>query len=84
MKPTKSVKGQGLDRLLAESNCKELGVNFMNANYENQQTDIPSSNSHISPKLIECSCCKDLIHFLKTLKPPTGLEKTNVRDLKLK
>jgi hypothetical protein len=31
MKPTKMVKGQGLARLLAESNCKELGVNFMNA-----------------------------------------------------
>jgi hypothetical protein len=30
IKPSKLVKGQGLVRLLAESNCKELGVNFMN------------------------------------------------------
>jgi hypothetical protein len=30
MKPTKLVKGQGLPRLLDESNCKPLGVNFMN------------------------------------------------------
>jgi hypothetical protein len=30
--PTKLVKGQGLARFLAESNCKDLGVNFMNIN----------------------------------------------------
>jgi hypothetical protein len=28
--PTKLVKGQGLAKLLAESNCKALGVNFIN------------------------------------------------------
>jgi len=27
--PTKMVKGKGLERLLANSNCKALGVNFM-------------------------------------------------------
>jgi hypothetical protein len=37
MKPTKLVKGQGLARLLAKSNCKDLGVNFMNINLEHQQ-----------------------------------------------
>jgi hypothetical protein len=84
MKPTKLVKGQGLSRLLVESNCKALGVNFMNADFVYQQTDITSSNSHINPKLTECSWYKDLIHFLQTLQPPTGLEKTKVRDLKLK
>jgi hypothetical protein len=30
IKPTKLVKSQGLARLLAESNCKYLGVNFIN------------------------------------------------------
>jgi hypothetical protein len=34
--PTKLVKGQGLARLLAESNCKDLGVNFINTCSENQ------------------------------------------------
>jgi hypothetical protein len=29
IKPTKLVKGQGLARLLVESYCKVLGVNFM-------------------------------------------------------
>jgi hypothetical protein len=30
IKPTKLVKGQGLAKLLVESNCKYLGVNFIN------------------------------------------------------
>jgi len=35
IKPTKLVKGQGLAKLLAKSNCKVLGVNFMNTHSEN-------------------------------------------------
>ena len=34
IKPTNLVKGQGLARLLAESNCKELGVNLMKVDSE--------------------------------------------------
>jgi hypothetical protein len=30
IKPTRLVKGQGLAKILAESNCKYLGVNFIN------------------------------------------------------
>jgi hypothetical protein len=51
MKPTKLVKGQGLAILLVESNCKALGVNFMNVNSVNQQTDIPNNNLQIILKL---------------------------------
>jgi hypothetical protein len=36
IRPTKLVKGQGLARLLDESNLKSLGVNFINACSENQ------------------------------------------------
>jgi len=35
IKPTKLVKGQGLAKLPAESNCKALGVNFIRACLEN-------------------------------------------------
>jgi hypothetical protein len=42
IKPTKLVKGQGLVKLLAKSNCKALGVSFINAYSENQQVE--SSN----------------------------------------
>ena len=37
IKRTKLVKGQGLAKLLVESNCKYLGDNFMNINSKNQQ-----------------------------------------------
>ena len=30
IKPAKLIKGEDLDKLLAESNCKVLGVNFIN------------------------------------------------------
>jgi hypothetical protein len=36
--PTKLVKGQGLARLLAESNCNDFGVNFINTFSEYQQS----------------------------------------------
>jgi len=36
--PTNMVKGKGLERLLAESNCKYLGVNFMGTNSGNQHS----------------------------------------------
>jgi hypothetical protein len=30
IKPTRLIKGQGLAKMLVESNCKALGVNFIN------------------------------------------------------
>jgi hypothetical protein len=84
IKPTKLVKGQGLARLLAESNCKALGVNFMNINSENQQTEIVDKDSHINLNLAECTWYKDIIYFLQKLRPPDGLDKNKARALKLK
>jgi hypothetical protein len=51
VKPNKLVKGHGLARLLVESNCKALGVNFMSTKSINQQFDIPNSSLRISSKL---------------------------------
>jgi hypothetical protein len=84
MKPTKLLKGQGLARLLVESNCKSLGVNFMNINLENQQAGFADKISHATPISTEYTWYKDIIHFLQKLRPPNGLEKNKVRDLKLK
>jgi hypothetical protein len=84
VKPTKMIKGQGLARLLAESNCKALGVNFMGTNSVNQQSEIQNNNLQINSKLAECSWYKDVIYFLQNLQPPVGLEKAKVRSLKLK
>jgi hypothetical protein len=48
IKPTKLVKGQGLAKLLAESNCKALGVSFINTCSENQQAESPSKISQVA------------------------------------
>jgi hypothetical protein len=45
IKPTKLVKGQGLAKLLAESNYKSLGVSFINACSGNQQAESSSKSS---------------------------------------
>jgi hypothetical protein len=55
IKPTKLVKGQGLARLLVESNCEALGINFMNINSENQKAEIANKGSHVSLNLTGCT-----------------------------
>jgi hypothetical protein len=77
-------KGQGLARLLAESNCKDLGVNFINTFLENQQSELFDKGSQVSPPLAGCAWYKDIIFFLQKLQPLDVMEKKKVRDLKLK
>jgi hypothetical protein len=67
MKPTKLVSGQGLARLLKESNCKDSGINFMNINIENQQVESVDKHSHANPNLAGCTWYKDIIYFLPKL-----------------
>jgi hypothetical protein len=49
IKPTKLIKGQGLAKLLAESNCKAVGINFTNEQAE-------PSNKHFQGALLLASC----------------------------
>jgi hypothetical protein len=69
---------------LAESNCKSLGVNFINTCSENQQAELSDKSSQDNPPLAECAWYKDIIYFLQELKPPDGMGKRKARDLKLK
>jgi hypothetical protein len=66
IKPTKLIKGQGLAKLLDESNCKYLGVNFINTCSENQQSDLSDKSSQDNPPLAECTWYKDIIFFCKS------------------
>ena len=45
IKPIKLIKGQGLAKLLVESNCKSLGISFINAHSENPQAESTHKNS---------------------------------------
>jgi hypothetical protein len=84
IKPTKLVKGKGLAKLLAESNCKVLGVNFINICSEVQQAELSDGSPQGSLPLAECTWYADIIYFLQELKPPDGMGKSKARDLKLK
>jgi hypothetical protein len=84
IKPTKLVKGQGLENLLVESNCKALGVSFINAFSGNQQAKSPSKSSQGGLSLAECTWYRDILYFLQELKPPDGMGKRKAGSLKLK
>jgi hypothetical protein len=82
--PTKLIKGQGLDMLLVESNCKVMGVKFINIFSENQQVELPNGNPHDIPPLEECAWYKDIIHFLQELRLLDAMGKSRERYLNLK
>jgi hypothetical protein len=79
IKPTKLIKGQGLAKLLAESNCKALGINFIK-----EQAKSSSKNSQGALSLTACPWYQDILYFLQELRPPDGMEKSKARALKLK
>jgi ribonuclease HI len=79
IKPTKLIKGQGLAKLLAESNCKALGISFIN-----EQAESFNQNFQDALSLATCSWYKDILYFLQELRPPDGMEKSKARALKLK
>jgi hypothetical protein len=84
IKPTKLVKGQGLAKILAESNCKALEVNFINTCSEKKQVELSEVGPPINPPLEECTWYKEIIFFLQDLRPPDGMGKSKARALKLK
>jgi hypothetical protein len=45
------IKGQGLAKLLAEENCKALGVDFINACSENQHNQLSDVDPQTEPLL---------------------------------
>jgi hypothetical protein len=62
--PTKLVKGQGLAKLLVESNCEALGVNFLNTRLGTQQAELPSQGSQDGLLLADCAWYRDILYFL--------------------
>jgi hypothetical protein len=84
IKPTKMVKGQGLAKLLAESNCEALGVNSVNTGSGNWQAELPNQRSQDNLSLAEYAWYHDILYFLQKLKLLDGMGKSKARALKLK
>jgi hypothetical protein len=82
IKPTKLVKGKGLAKLLDDSNCRALGVDYICNNSGNSHPQ--TNNSQVNENIVESEWYKDILYFLQNFQAPPGMDKSKVRSLKLK
>ena len=86
VKPTKLVKGQGLAKLLAESNFRTLGINHLQA-YEEipdiEEFDDQIPITQIQEKFSSSSWYKCIVSYLLTLQCPSNMTPSKARTLKL-
>jgi hypothetical protein len=72
IKPTKLIKGQGLAKLMAESNFHALDINFLDVADEQGEMATPN----VRELFLKSPWYADLIFILKNLQAPPGLTKT--------
>ena len=86
VKPTKLIKGQGLAKLLAESNFRTLGINHLQA-YEEipdiEEFDDQIPITQIQEKFSSSSWYKCIVSYLLTLQCPGNMTPSKARTLKL-
>ena len=75
--PTKLIKGQGLAKLMTETNCQALDINEL----DNEQE---MATPQISQAFLESPWYADISHVLLNLQAPPGLSRTKKRFLKMK
>ena len=80
IKPTKLIKGQGLAKLMAESNCEVLDINMINALDDQEEFSTPIVEDYFA----NSPWYTDIVYVLLNLNTPPGLPKTKARFLKLK
>ena len=80
IKPTKLIKGQGLARLMAESNFEGLDINMLNALDDQEDFSTPI----VEEIFMNSSWYADILFVFLNLNTPPGLSKTKARFLKLK
>ena len=79
IKPTKLIKGQGLARIMVESNFNTLDINFIAQVDDQEEMSTPS----ISEAFSHSPLYTDIILVLQNLQAPPGLSITKARFLKL-
>jgi hypothetical protein len=73
IKPTKLIKGQGLAKLMAQSNCDVLGINFIaDLSTNSEEETVPQ----VSQKFLDSPWYVDIIYVLRNLQAPPELRKT--------
>eukprot|EP00253_Pinus_taeda_P001408 PITA_01408 len=81
IKPTKLVKGQGLAKLMAESNLHTLEINLITAMSDENEEGL---SIQVSEMFALSLCYLDMIYVLKILSPPPSMTRNKARTLKLK
>lgn len=81
IKATKLIKGQGLARLMAESNLHALDINLIVAMSEDEED---SSLIQVSEMFLQSPWHSDIVYVLQHLSLPLELSKNKSRNLKLK
>ena len=84
IRPTKIVKGQGLAKLLANSNCQALGLHLMEEQPAQEEIQAEREKENIVDHYAESTWYADIVHFLLYLQCPEHLDKKDARYLKLK
>ena len=87
--PTKLVKGQGLAKMLSESNHQALGINLsMLANEESEkeeeQQGLEMATQKIHVKYLTSPWYKEIVEYLLTLSCPMGCDKVKYRAVRMK
>ena len=77
IKPTKQIKGRGLAKLMAKTNCQALDINELD---DKQEMATPQ----ISLAFLDSPWYADIIYVLQNLQAPPGLSRTKNRFLKMK
>ena len=82
-KPTKLVKGQGLVKLLENSNYQDLGINSILHIYADQLISNGKSNLQVESKCLDSKWYKDIVYFLQNVQCPSNFDKNKFGALKL-
>jgi hypothetical protein len=67
IKPTKLIKGQGLAKLMVQSDCDALGINFIVDLSENPQEE---TTAQVSQDFVDSPWYTDIIYVLRNLQAP--------------
>ena len=81
IKPTKLIKGQGLEKLMAQSNLRALDINLIAAMSKDEDEGLLVLVSDI---FLQSPWYSDIVYVLQHLSPPPEMYRRKVRSLKLK
>ena len=77
--PTKLIKGQVLEKMMTNSNCESLQLNFLTSHSNQIDTEM-----QVMPYFSISPWYSDIVYVLQNLQAPARLRKIRSRSVKLK